>query len=222
MKKIIVALDGPAGSGKTSTAKIVAEKLDYIYIDTGAMYRAVTLFWLESKEELIAENAQKIMDKVSIELKQSDLGLRTILNTEDVSDAIREPRVTENVSFVSSLGYIRETLVNQQRIIAKNGGCVMDGRDIGTVVFPDAELKVFFTATPEVRANRRMKELEAKGLEVNFEELRQQIIDRDNYDSNREIAPLKQAEDAILMDTSDMNLYEQAEKVVKLALDIIK
>ena len=221
MKKIIIALDGPAGSGKTSTAKVVAGELNYIYIDTGAMYRAVTLAWMRSGKEIDEKYANEIMDNVTVELKQSDNGLRTILNGEDVSDAIRDLKVTKLVSPVSAMGYIREKLVAQQRVIAKGGGVVMDGRDIGTVVFPNAELKIFFTATPEIRADRRLKELKEKGVEITHNEILEQIIARDKYDSTREIAPLKQADDAILMDTSYMNLQEQSNKVVEMAIKII-
>ena len=143
MKKIIIALDGPAGSGKTTSARLVAKKLGYLYIDTGAMYRAVTLEWLNSGTELNEENVNRITDNLMVNLEQSEIGQRTILNGKDVSDDIRLPEVTKFVSPVSAMAYVREKMVAQQREISKGGGVVMDGRDIGTVVFPNAELKIF-------------------------------------------------------------------------------
>ncbi len=221
MKKIVIAIDGPAGSGKSSSAKIVAERLGYIYIDTGAMYRAVTL---EALRRGIAENEAeicKILDEINIELRTSPQGQRTILNGEDVSDDIRLPGVTRLVSPVSAIGCVREKLVAEQRRIGERGGIVMDGRDIGTVVFPNAELKIYLVASIEARTERRAKELRAKGIRVEIEEIKKQIIERDNYDSSRAISPLRKAEDAILIDTSEMTLEQQSELIIELANKII-
>ncbi len=216
MKKIIIALDGPAGSGKTTTAKILAEKLGYIYIDTGAMYRAVTLAWLKSGLPISPENAKTLIDSVKIELINEGRGQLTYLDGEDVSDAIRTTEVTKAVSPVSALPYVRETMVALQREMGYKGGVVMDGRDIGTAVFPNAELKVFLNATIEARAERRTKEMLAKGMEANFDEIKQQISDRDNFDSTREHSPLMKAEDAIEIDTSLMTIEQQVETIYNL------
>jgi len=221
MKQIIIAIDGPAGSGKTTSAKITAEELNYIYIDTGAMYRACTLFWLRTGLEIDEKYSFEIMEQINIDLVYSDDGQLTILNGEDVSDEIRHPDVTAAVSPISAMKLVREKMVAQQRQIAKNGGVVMDGRDIGTVVFPNADLKLFFTASPEKRAIRRMKELAAKGIIIDKEVILQQIVERDRYDSTREIAPLKQADDAILIDNTDMTLDEQSALVLQLAQETI-
>ena len=222
MKNIIIALDGPAGSGKTTTAKIVADKLGYLYIDTGAMYRAVTLAWIRQNKEYNDAGVIDMLDSLQIELRQSEVGQRTILNGEDVSDDIRLPEVTKLVSPVSAIAEVRDKLVAMQREIGNAGGVVMDGRDIGTAVFPNAELKVFLVASIETRANRRTKELLAKGMEVNEELIKKEIADRDHYDSNREHSPLRKAEDAIEIDTSDMTLQEQADTIIKLADRIIR
>ena len=222
MKNIIIALDGPAGSGKTTTAKIVADKLGYLYIDTGAMYRAVTLAWIRLNKEYNDAGVIDMLDSLQIELRQSEVGQRTILNGEDVSDDIRLPDVTKLVSPVSAIAEVRDKLVAMQRAIGNAGGVVMDGRDIGTAVFPNAELKVFLVASIETRANRRTKELLAKGMEVNEELIKKEIADRDHYDSNREHSPLRKAEDAIEIDTSDMTLQEQADTIIKLADRIIR
>ena len=219
--KIIIAVDGPAGSGKSSTAKIASEKLGYIYIDTGAMYRAVALSWLLKGIEIDEKHVERILDESSIELKITDKGQRTFLNGKDVSEEIRSPEVTKAVSPISAMKLVREKMVDQQREMGKAGGVIMDGRDIGTVVFPKADLKIFFVADPDVRAQRRYNEIIAKGQECNFDELKQQIIARDKYDSEREISPLKQADDAILIDNTHMTLEVQADKIIELAQKII-
>jgi cytidylate kinase len=221
MKKIIIAIDGPAGSGKSTSAKIVAEKLGYIYIDTGAMYRAVTLACFEEGTEITDSEVNKLVDRTKIELKQSNLGQRTILNGRDVSDDIRRPDVTKLVSPVSAMGYVREKMVEQQREMGKNGGVVMDGRDIGTVVFPQAELKIYLIASITARAERRLIELQQKGFEATVDEIVKQISDRDNYDSSREISPLRKAEDAIEIDTSMITIEEQTSVIINLAKNLI-
>jgi len=222
MKNIIIAIDGPAGSGKSTTAKIVAEKLGYIYIDTGAMYRAVTLACIERNTEITDIEVNKIVDDIKIELKQSALGQRTYLDGKDVSDEIRRPDVTKLVSPVSAMAYVREKMVQQQREMGHKGGVVMDGRDIGTVVFPQAELKIFLIASISARANRRLKELQQKGFDNSVEEIMAQIDARDNYDSSREISPLRKADDAIEIDTSDITINEQTSKILDLVNDLIK
>ena len=222
MKNIIIAIDGPAGSGKSTTAKIVAEKLGYIYIDTGAMYRAVTLACIERNTEITDIEVNKVVDDIKIELKQSAHGQRTYLDGKDVSDEIRRPDVTKLVSPVSAMAYVREKMVEQQREMGHKGGVVMDGRDIGTVVFPQAELKIFLIASISARANRRLKELQHKGFDSSVEEIMAQIDARDNYDSSREISPLRKADDAIEIDTSDITINEQTSKILDLVNDLIK
>ncbi|MGE5479484.1 MAG: (d)CMP kinase [Chloroflexota bacterium] len=219
-KKLIIAIDGPAGSGKTTSAKIVAEKLGYIYIDTGAMYRAVTLAWLRSGSELTEDNVAEILDKIEIKLEQSPDGQRTLLDGEDVGEQIRTPDVTKFVSPVSAMPLVREKMVEQQREIGSRGGCVLDGRDIGTVVFPQADLKIFLVATIESRAERRRKELAAKGIAVEFGEMKKQIEDRDRYDSSRAMSPLRKADDAIEIDTSNLTIEEQTNKILIAASKI--
>ena len=221
MKKIKIAIDGPAGSGKTTTAKIVAEKLGYIYIDTGAMYRAVTLAWLRSGRELNEEVICELMNNIEITLKNTSSGQRTYLNQEDVSDDIRLPDVTKHVSPVSAIGCVREKLVAMQRELAKEGAAVLDGRDIGTVVFPDAELKIYLIATVESRAERRTKELREKNIEFSVEEIKQQISDRDNYDSSRANSPLRKADDAVEIDTSNLTIKQQCDLIIDFAKKII-
>lgn len=222
MKKIIIAIDGPAGSGKSSSAKIIAEKLNYIYIDTGAMYRAITLGWLNSGLELSKENLKLITDNSNVDLKQSPDGQRTFLNGTDVSDDIRSTEVTSYVSPVSADGYVREKMVDLQREIGKNGGVVMDGRDIGTVVFPNAELKIYLVASIHARTERRFLEMINKGMNVTKDEVSKLISDRDVYDSSREISPLHKADDAIEIDTSSLTIIEQTNIIIDLANNIIE
>lgn len=222
MKKIIIAIDGPAGSGKSTTAKIVAEKLGYIYIDTGAMYRAVTLACIEKSTQINDIEVKKVLDGIKITLKQSEIGQRTYINDRDVSDDIRRPDVTKLVSPVSAMAYVREKMVEQQRQMGINGGVVMDGRDIGTVVFPNAELKIYLIASIEARAERRLKELKQKGFDSTQDEIISQISSRDSYDSTREISPLCKANDAIEIDTSNISIEEQTYEILKLANDLIK
>ncbi len=222
MKKIIIAIDGPAGSGKTSTAKIVAEKLGYIYIDTGAMYRAVTLAWLRTKKQLTSEILKEIVDNINITLEFSPTGQITKLNGKDISDEIRSVEVNKYVSPISADKYVRTAMVDLQRKLAHNQGCVMDGRDIGTTVFPNAALKIYLTASIGARAKRRLNEYIEKGMkDLSFDEIANQILERDKFDSTREISPLKKSKDAIEIDTSNLTLQEQANIVEKLALKII-
>lgn len=220
---IAIALDGPAGSGKSTIARAVALKFNYIYIDTGAMYRAVTLKALQNK--IPVDNRWKLTSlalNTLIRLKYIETDglsqLRVIMDGADVSDAIRSLEVTNNVSAVAAVAGVREALVELQRDMAREGGVVMDGRDIGTVVLPDAELKIFLTASVTERCKRRWLELKAKGVEVALDELEEQIRERDLLDSNREVNPLRQADDAILLDTTNLSIAEVTDKIVELAL----
>jgi len=222
MKKIIIAIDGHASCGKSTLAKDLAKKLKYRYIDTGAMYRAVTLFSIENniiKNNEIDENLLlKLLDKIIIDFRYNEeLGKsETFLNDKNVEDRIRGMEVSELVSPISTIGFVRKKLVALQQQIGVNKAIVMDGRDIGTVVFPEAELKIFLTASSKIRAKRRFDELSAKGETVNFDEILNNVKTRDKIDSGREIAPLRQAKDAILIDNSNIGIKEQFEKVLKL------
>jgi cytidylate kinase len=222
MKKIIIAVDGPAGSGKSTTAREVARELGYVYIDTGAMYRAAALAFKRMNFNFTDEDFSKLMTSIEIKLRQGDKEQKTLLNDTDVSDEIRTLEITKLVSPVSANHIVRKKLVDMQRQLGKNGGIVMDGRDIGTVVFPDAELKIFMVASPEARAARRTKEMLEKGIQVNEEQIKNDLIARDKYDSTREISPLKKAADAIEIDTSQLTIEEQTAKVVDLANEIIQ
>lgn len=243
MRKIIIAIDGPASSGKTSSAKLLAERLNYIYIDTGAMYRAVTLAWLranpyqnqtnsndinsientENAYELTDSALQKIMNENKIELKSSPNGQITLLNGIDVSNEIRSTEVNKFVSPISANELVRTKLVEWQRELGKNKCCVMDGRDIGTTVFPDAELKIFLVASIGTRAKRRLMEYKQKGMtNLSFDEIAEQIVARDKYDSSREVSPLRKAKDAIEIDTSEMSLAEQVDYMYKISMKVIE
>ena len=208
-EKINVAIDGPAGSGKSTLAKALARDYKILYLDTGAMYRACALKALEAKIDLSNEaEVEDLFRALSLEVKYEDGMQKTILDGKDVSEAIRAPEVSMASSTVSRHPFVRLKMAEKQREIASKMSCVVDGRDIGTFVLPTADFKFFLTANPDVRAERRKKELEAKGYQVDFEELKEAIIARDTQDMNREIAPLKQADDAILIDTSDMTIEE--------------
>lgn len=222
MKKIIIAIDGPAGSGKSTTARLVAQKLGYIYIDTGAMYRALTLKVIELGIDPNDESSIiKVAENTKIELLYENGNLKVILDGKDVSEKIRSPEVTSLVSIVSAHPKLRDIMVKKQRELGRNGGVVMDGRDIGTVVFPDADLKIFMTADVRERAKRRQKELKAQGFDVEIEKLIKEIEERDKFDSTREIGPLKKADDAIEIDTTNLTIDEQVEIVLKKAYELI-
>jgi cytidylate kinase len=220
-KKLTIAIDGHSSCGKSTVAKSLAKLLGYTFIDSGAMYRAVTLFCIN--ENIIQEG---VVDEDSLKQKLESIKIHftfdyekqqnlTWLNNTLVEDEIREIEVSESVSIVSKIGFVREKLVQMQQDLGKDGGIVMDGRDIGTVVFPDADLKIFMTASAEVRAQRRYDELLAKGSSVSFEDIKKNIETRDYIDQNREIAPLKQAEDAILLDNSKLTREEQLNTLLK-------
>lgn len=214
--KINIAIDGPAAAGKSTISKRVAEQLGYIYIDTGAMYRAVTLHVLKSGREVI-EN----LDDLDVRFS-NDENRSIYLNGTDVSSEIRSPKVTENVSGISSIQSVREYLVKMQRVIAADKGVVMDGRDIGTTVLPDAELKIYMKASPEIRAQRRLEEERERGVDVDLSTLIQQIIRRDDLDMTRDISPLKKADDAILLDTSHMGIEEVENTIIRMAEELLK
>jgi len=213
----IVAIDGPVGAGKTTTARRVADKLGFMYVDSGAMYRAVTLDVLNSGVDPTDEDGVgKIAVHSRVEIEREASGQRTFLNGENVTDRIRDRDVTNAVSAVSAMLPVRERMWALQREAGKNGGIVMEGRDIGTVVFPDAEFKVYLDASVEVRAKRRYGELMAKGAGISFEELKREIIERDRANTLRSLAPLKKAPDAVVVDTTAMTFDEQVDAIVSL------
>jgi cytidylate kinase len=220
VKKMNIAIDGPASAGKSTIAKKVAEKLGYIYLDTGAMYRTLTYAAISNGSDLHDEEAlHKLLQGIRITFSTAENEMqRVFLNEEDVTESIRSEEVTQNVSLVSSFAKVREEMVGRQKSIARSGGVVMDGRDIGTVVLPDAEVKIFMTATAEERALRRYKENMAKGMTTSLEELTEDMKRRDHLDSTRTISPLKKADDAIVLDSTHLEIDE----VVKRILGIIE
>jgi cytidylate kinase len=221
-KKITIAIDGYSSCGKSTFAKKIAAALNYLYLDTGAMYRAVTLFVqregglenLDKSEKHFAEFLENI--KVSFRKNQVTGNNDVYLNDENVEKEIRESHVSDKVSEVSAIPMVREKMVTLQREIGESGGIVVDGRDIGTVVFPKAELKIFMTADPAIRALRRYKELQEKGYKVDLAEIEENIKKRDYLDKNREISPLTKAEDAIILDNSKMTMEEQMAWIINL------
>lgn len=222
-KKIVVAIDGPAASGKSTTAKLVARNLGYLHLDTGAMYRAITLRVLEEKVPVEAEQRiREIAEQSSIRLESVNGTQRVYLNDRDVTQKIRTPNVTRTVSTVSSYQAVRDVLVREQRRIAADGGVVLEGRDIGTVVLPDAELKIFMVANVAERARRRKKDLTLAGIDMDESELVKDIIERDKKDSTRAASPLKKAEDAVELDTSNMTVEQQVDFIVQRAKEILK
>ena len=216
MKKIVVAIDGPAGAGKSTIAKLVAEKLGYAYIDTGAMYRSVAWKFLQTGKDFDEALISSLAKTMVIEFKPEASVNRVFVDGAEVTDAIRSAEVTANVSRVAAIGSVREAMVAQQRRMGESGGVLMDGRDIGTVVFPNAQLKIFLTASVEERALRRYKELMAKDQDVDLAQLKEDIASRDKQDSERAISPLRQAEDALLLDTNHMNIEQVTAKILHL------
>ncbi|MBD8070271.1 (d)CMP kinase [Bacillus sp. PS06] len=216
-KHISIAIDGPAAAGKSTVAKIVARKLSYIYIDTGAMYRSLT--YKAIQEDINLEDEKKLIDlllQTKIELKPVANGQLVYVNGEDVTEEIRSNIVTNSVSIVAKHRQIREEMVARQQQLALNGGVVMDGRDIGTHVIPNAEVKVFLLASVEERAIRRHDENVAKGIESHLDQLKEEIALRDKLDSEREVSPLKKAEDAIEIDTTSLSINEVVDKIMIL------
>ena len=212
MKNFVVAIDGPAGSGKSSISKLVCAKLGFTHIDTGAMYRAVTLEALKRKIDVENENEYSFIDEIDVVYKNG----KVYLNGEDVSGFIRTSEVMNNASAVSRVKAVRDKMVEFQRGCRNHGNILMDGRDIGTVVFPDADLKVFLTATPEERAKSRCLENKTLGVESDFNTILEEIKARDYKDSHRAIAPLKKADDAILVDTTNMSIEEVCQEILRL------
>lgn len=216
MKKIVIAIDGYSSCGKSTMAKDLAREVGYIYVDTGAMYRAVTLFAMRNgvfdAEGNIDEARLKALlpdVKLTFQLNSETKLPEVCLNGECVERDIRTLEVSQHVSPIAALPFVREKLVEQQQAMGKEKGIVMDGRDIGTVVFPDAELKIFVTASAEIRAQRRFKELEAKGMPANFDEILQNVEQRDYIDTHRETSPLRQADDALVLDNSHLTIADQ-------------
>lgn len=229
MKNIKIAIDGHSSCGKSTLAKDLAKYFGYVYIDTGAMYRAVTLYAM--KNGFIVDSLPNLdalrnhIHEITVDFRKSDDGTRhTTLNGEDVEKEIRRLEVSKNVSLIAAIGFVRSEMVTLQRKMAQNASVVMDGRDIGTVVFPDAELKLFVTAYDEVRAQRRFDELRAKGDNVSYDEILENLRKRDLIDSTRAESPLRKADDAIVLDNSELSLVEQfevAKKMVEKALQSI-
>lgn len=221
-KGLVIAIDGFSSTGKSSISKVVADTLGLIHIDTGAMYRAITLFGLrnfkDEKQEIDLSKLLQNLNEISLEFRENSGKLEIYLNGENVSKEIRITEVSDNVSFIAKQPEVRERLVVLQRDIAEKQGVIMDGRDIGTVVLPNADYKFFLTASADERARRRFLELQSLGIETTIEEVKQNLIERDRIDSEREISPLKQAEDAILIDNTNLN----KEETIDLILSYIK
>lgn len=215
MKAINIALDGPAAAGKSTIAKRVAAQLGMIYVDTGAMYRAITHYYLNNKERFT--DFTSLIAEIDLRLGyDAEKGQRVFLNDNDVTDFLRENDVTQNVSYVSSIKEVRQFLVQAQQKLAAEKGIVMDGRDIGTTVLPDAEVKVYMIASVEERAERRYKDNLERGIESSIEQLKKDIAERDAYDMNREISPLRKAEDAIEIDTTGLSIEQVTDKILSL------
>ncbi len=223
MKIINVAIDGPAGAGKSTISRKAASELGFIYIDTGALYRTVGLNAMRLGADV--NDPQSVIatltDDLKVELRFVEGEQRMFLNGEDVSDKIRTPEASSAASKVSAVPRVREYLFDLQKQLARENSCVMDGRDIGTVVLPEADVKIFLTATPETRAERRYKELIEKGMDVKYEDVLADMIKRDYDDSHRAVAPLKQADDAVLADTSELNLEESINLIISIIKDRI-
>lgn len=221
MKNIKIAVDGYSSCGKSTLAKQIAKHYGFVFIDTGAMYRAITLYALQnniiSQDDTIDTDALKAcIGDIKVTFKNVDGANHTFLNDTDVEKEIRQVHVSKRVSKISAIGFVREQLVTLQRQMSENSSVVMDGRDIGTVVFPNAELKLFVTASPDVRAQRRFDELKAKGENVNYDEIKENLLSRDKIDSTREVSPLRQAEDAVVLDNSNMTREEQFQFAINL------
>lgn len=223
MKPIIIAIDGYSSCGKSTMAKQLAARIGYIYVDSGAMYRAVTLFALrnnifDKNDHIDTARLESILDQchISFRLNATTRLPETFLNGENVEEAIRTMDVSARVSPIAVLPFVREALVAQQQAMGRQKGIVMDGRDIGTTVFPEAEMKVFVTATPEIRAQRRYDELKAKGVETTLADVLRNVKERDYIDSHREVSPLRQAADAVVLDNSHLSREQQLDWLLKL------
>jgi CMP/dCMP kinase len=226
LKNKIIAIDGPAASGKSTVAKIIAGKLGYLYIDSGAMFRVVAFLWLEylnshsvnvdkTNNNFNEKILKGILDNLEIDLQ--DNSNKVLVGSRDLSNVIRTNIISQHVSYIASFGQVRSKLLILQRNLAKKNNVIMDGRDIGTVVFPDASTKIFLTASPEIRAKRRFQELSARGETVNLDELIEEIKERDKLDSTRDIAPLKKADTAYEINTDNLSIEQVADKIIDLA-----
>ena len=215
----VIAIDGPAGAGKSTIAKKAAAALGFAYIDTGAMYRSVTWKLLQTGQPFSPDLAGRLAQEIRISFRPEGSLNRVFVDDTEVTEAIRSAAVTGLVSRVAAVPAVREAMVAQQRRMGREGNVIMDGRDIGTVVFPDSPCKIYLTASVEERARRRGKELEAKGQAVDYEKLQADIASRDKQDMERETSPLKQAEDAVYLDTSDMSIDEVTDAILKLAAE---
>lgn len=215
---IAVALDGPAGAGKSSIAKRAAKALDYIYVDTGALYRTIGL--AATRKNIVpqpGEEVEKLLSEITVDLTFNELGEQIVLlDGEDVSGLIRTPEASMMASKISAVPVVREYLLDLQRNMAKNHSVIMDGRDIGTVVLPNAQVKIFLTATPEARATRRYKELCEKGMDVKYEDILSDVIERDYNDTHRETAPLKPADGCVIVDTTELDFEQSVEKIISV------
>lgn len=217
VKQIIIAIDGPAGAGKSTIAKQVAQKLGYVYIDTGAMYRAVTWALLQTGRPFTVEDAAVTARNLPLVFRPAGGVNQVFVGDTNVTEAIRTLDVSQNVSKVAAIGGVRKALVELQRKMGCQGGVVMDGRDIGTVVFPQAQLKIFLTATVQERARRRYQELTEKGMACDLKEMEKRIAERDALDENREISPLRCADDAVYLDSTRLSIPEVVAKILELA-----
>ena len=217
---INIAIDGPSGAGKSSIAKNLSAKLGYLYIDTGAMFRSLAYKALSEgiNISLDGEKLQKMLLSTDLTIKRIDGLQHMILDGVDITDSIRTPEVSKAASDIAVVGFVRQWILNLERSLASKNNCIMDGRDIGTAVLPHADVKIFLTASPEARATRRLAELKEKNIDISFEELVKEMKYRDEQDANRPISPLKQAEDAILVDTTELNFDESCNAI----FDIIK
>ena len=225
MKKITIAIDGHSSCGKSTMAKELARRLGYVYVDTGAMYRSVTLYALRNNlfnadGSIKTSELEAAVPDIVIEQKSIDGKTTTFLNGENVEREIRTLEVSNHVSPIAALGFVRTAMVAQQQRMGEQGGIVMDGRDIGTVVFPHAELKIFVTASAEVRAQRRYDELQQKGMPADYADILKNVEERDYIDSHREVSPLRQADDALLLDNSHMTIAEQDEWLMQRFLEV--
>lgn len=222
-KKPVIAIDGYSSTGKSSISKEIAKKLELIHIDTGALYRGITFFALENclndQQEIDIKSLFSKLNEINLEFVPNNNVLELFLNGKNINQEIREPRVSNNVSIIAKQPEVRDFLLEFQRNLAAKGGVIMDGRDIGTVILPNADFKFFVTASPEERAKRRFLELQHLGIEASYEEVYQNLVSRDKIDSERDVAPLKQADDAILIDNTNLNKQETIELILSYLLN---
>lgn len=222
MKKIVIAIDGTAAAGKSTTARLVAERLGYLHVDTGAMYRAMTVKVLLQRVDVHnVREVENVAVQTEVRLERDAGILKVFVDGEDVTGQIRKLKVDKAVSAVSSYKKVRDAMVRQQQRMGEHGGIVLEGRDIGTVVFPNAELKIYMVANVAERTRRRRKELQEKGIKVNVDSLAQELTERDEKDSSRSLSPLRKADDAVVLDTSNMTIAQQVDFIVHKAYEII-